>query len=66
MAAIDNGLSPNYAINDPGVIRLGAKSRPFADYIWHKSRRNHGYTNLYKAIQDSCNIYFYTIGTGKN
>lgn len=67
MAAIDNGLSPNYAIQDTGVIRLGgAKSRPFADLIWHKSRTNHGYTDLYKAIQESCNIYFYTIGSGKN
>ncbi len=64
MAALDNGLDPNYAINDTGVIKLGG--RPFADYIWHKSRTNHGYTNLYKAIQESCNIYFYTIGSGKN
>lgn len=67
MSAIDNGLSPNYAIQDTGVIRLGGpKSRPFADLIWHKSRSNHGYTDLYKAIQESCNIYFYTIGSGKN
>ena len=67
MAAIDNGLSPNYAIQDTGVIRLGGpKSRPFADLIWHKSRSNHGYTDLYKALQESCNIYFYTIGSGKN
>ena len=67
MAAIDQGLSPHYAIQDTGVIRLGGpKSRPFADLIWHKSRSNHGYTDLYKAIQESCNIYFYTIGTGKN
>ena len=67
MAAIDNGLSPNYTIKDTGVIRLGGpSSRPFADLIWHKSRGNHGYTDLYKAIQESCNIYFYTIGSGKN
>lgn len=64
MAALDNGLSPNYAINDPGVIRLG--TRNFADYVWHKSKSNHGYTDLYKAIQESCNIYFYTIASGKN
>lgn len=64
MAAIDNGLDPHYAIQDTGVIQLGG--RPFADYIWHKSRGNHGYTDLYKAIQESCNIYFYTIGSGKN
>ena len=67
MAAIDNGLSSSYAIQDTGVIRLGGpSSRPFADLIWHKSRSNHGYTDLYKAIQESCNIYFYTIGSGKN
>lgn len=64
MAAIDNGMNPNYTINDPGVIMLG--NRPFADYVWHKSRSNHGATNLYKAIQESCNIYFYTIGSGEN
>ncbi|MGL6107617.1 penicillin-binding transpeptidase domain-containing protein [Romboutsia sp.] len=64
MAAIDNGLSPNYAINDSGVIYLGQK--PFADLIWHKSRSTHGYTDLYRAIQESCNIYFATIASGKN
>ncbi|MPM24940.1 hypothetical protein SDC9_71429 [bioreactor metagenome] len=66
MAALDNGLDPNYAINDTGVIYLSKGGRPFADYIWHKSRRNHGYTDLYKAIQESCNIYFATIGSGKS
>ena len=64
MAALDNGLSPTYGINDTGVIYMG--KRPFADYVWHHGRGNHGYTNLYKALQESCNIYFYTIGTGKN
>ncbi|MGL5750829.1 MAG: penicillin-binding transpeptidase domain-containing protein [Paraclostridium sp.] len=66
MAALDNGLSPNYAINDPGVVRFTPNGRPFADYTWHKSKRGHGYTNLYKALQESCNVYFYTISTGKN
>ncbi|WGX76713.1 penicillin-binding transpeptidase domain-containing protein [Paraclostridium bifermentans] len=64
MAALEGGLDPTYAINDPGVIKLG--NRPFADYVWHHGRGNHGYTNLYKAIQESCNIYFYTVGTGYN
>ena len=66
MAAVDNGLSPNYAINDPGVIYLSKGGRPFADLIWHKSRSTHGYTDLYKAIQESCNIYFATIASGRN
>ena len=64
MAAIDNGLSPNYTIDDTGYTKYG--DRIFADYIWHSYRGNHGYTNLYKAIQESCNMYFFTIGTGIN
>lgn len=68
MVGLEGGLSPHYPINDPGVIYLGkgASGRPFADYVWHHGRGNHGYTDLYKAIQESCNIYFYTVGTGYN
>ncbi|MFR1318497.1 MAG: penicillin-binding transpeptidase domain-containing protein, partial [Peptostreptococcus anaerobius] len=64
MAALESGLNPEYTINDPGVIRMG--NRNFADYIWHKSRKGHGIENLYKAIQESCNVYFYIIGSDKN
>lgn len=64
MAALESGLDPNYTINDPGVIKFGAKT--FGDYVWNHGRGNHGRTNLYKAIQESCNIYFFTLGTGKN
>ena len=64
MAALEHGLSPEYSINDPGVIWMGKKS--YGDAVWNKSRGNHGITNLYKALQESCNIYFYTIGTGEN
>lgn len=64
MAALESGLDPNYAINDPGVIRLG--NRNFADYVWHNGGKNHGYENLYKAIQESCNVYFYIIGSNRN
>ena len=64
MAALESGLNPEYSINDPGVIWMGKKS--YGDAVWNKSKSNHGVTNLYKAIQESCNIYFYTIGTGEN
>lgn len=64
MAALDSGMSPNYTINDPGVINLGGRN--FADYIWHHGRKNHGVENLYKAIQESCNVYFYCIGSDRN
>ena len=64
MAALESGLDPNYTINDPGVIRLG--NRNFADYVWHHGGKNHGVVNLYKAIQESCNIYFYVLGSNRN
>lgn len=64
MAALEHGLNPEYSINDPGVIWMGKKS--YGDAVWNKNRSNHGVTNLYKALQESCNIYFYTIGTGEN
>ncbi len=64
MAALESGLSPNYTINDPGYIKMG--NRVFADYVWHKGKKNHGSVDLYKAIQESCNIYFYVIGSDKN
>lgn len=68
MAALEHGLSPNYTISDPGVIWLGKGSskKSYGDAVWNSGRGNHGATNLYKAIQESCNIYFFTIGTGQN
>lgn len=64
MAALESGLSPYYTINDPGVIRFGGRN--FADYVWHKGGHNHGVTNMYKAIQESCNVYFYVVGSSFN
>lgn len=68
MAALENGLNPEYSISDPGVIWLGSGSskKSYGDAVWNKSRSKHGVTNLYKALQESCNIYFFTIGTGEN
>ncbi|MDR0879532.1 MAG: penicillin-binding protein [Clostridioides sp.] len=65
MSGLENGLNPNYTIQDPGVIRA-AGGQTFGDYSWNHGGGNHGATNLYKAIQESCNIYFATIATGKN
>lgn len=64
MAALESGLDPGYTINDPGVIKFGGRN--FADYVWHHGGKNHGIENLYKAIQESCNIYFYVIGSDRN
>lgn len=64
MAALENGLNPYYTIADTGVIKL--EGQTFGDAVWNKNRSNHGAVNLYKAIQESCNIYFGIIGTGTN
>ncbi|MEJ8553150.1 penicillin-binding transpeptidase domain-containing protein [Tepidibacter sp. Z1-5] len=62
LAAIDNGLDPNYEIYDKGHIMLGNKS--FGCWIWNESRGSHGATNLYKAIEQSCNYYMYSVSVG--
>ncbi len=62
LAAIDNGLDPNYEIYDKGSIMLGNKS--FGCWIWNESRGSHGATNLYKALEQSCNYYFYCVSVG--
>lgn len=64
MAALENGLDPNYTINDTGVIKMNGQT--FADAVWNKSKQNHGTVNLYKAIQESCNVYFGIVGTGED
>lgn len=64
LAALENGLSPNKKIRDMGSIEIG--NDPFRCLLWTQSRRTHGYENLYEALRDSCNYYFYTLALGKN
>ncbi|TCU71653.1 penicillin-binding protein 2 [Tissierella praeacuta] len=64
LAALDKGLSPTKAIRDMGYVELG-NYRP-ACWIWNQSRGTHGYENLYEAIRDSCNYYFYSLAFGRN
>ncbi|KXZ40163.1 penicillin-binding protein 2 [Alkalithermobacter thermoalcaliphilus JW-YL-7 = DSM 7308] len=62
LAAVENGLSPNYTIYDKGYIMLG--NRSFGCWIWNDRKGSHGHTDLFKAIQESCNYYFYSVSTG--
>lgn len=64
LAALEKGLSPTYKIRDMGKVDIGSKS--FGCWIWNQSRGTHGYEDLYDAIMDSCNYYFYTLALGKN
>ncbi len=64
LAALEKGLSPTYRIRDMGKVDIGSKA--FGCWIWNQSRGTHGYENLYEALRDSCNYYFYTLALGKN
>ncbi|WP_353096644.1 penicillin-binding transpeptidase domain-containing protein [Tissierella praeacuta] len=64
LAALDKGLSPTKKIRDMGYVELG-NYRPGC-WIWNQSRGTHGYENMYEAIRDSCNYYFYSLAFGRN
>lgn len=64
LAALEKGLSPTLKIRDMGKVDIGSKS--FGCWIWNQSRGTHGYENLYDALRDSCNYYFYTLALGRN
>lgn len=64
LAALENGLSPETKIRDMGKVDIGPKS--FNCLVWTLYGRTHGYENLYEAIRDSCNYYFYTLALGYN
>ena len=64
LAALDKGLSPEKKILDMGYVDVGNKR--FNDLLWTTNRRTHGYENVYEALRDSCNYYFYSLALGKN
>jgi len=65
LAALEEKIiSPNKFINDEkGQIEIPHKYDPEIVYVF-KDWAIHGWTDLRKAIAESCNVYFYTIGGG--
>ena len=59
LAAIDEGLDPAYRILDRGFIQVGEHT--FGNWLWNQSRATMGNQNLYEAIAQSNNYYFYSI-----
>ncbi|TAL04730.1 MAG: penicillin-binding protein 2 [Porticoccaceae bacterium] len=60
LAALDSGVATStFRIYDPGVFRLDNSTHEYRD--WKKG--GHGTVALYDAIVQSCDIYFYTVGT---
>ncbi|WP_054869904.1 penicillin-binding transpeptidase domain-containing protein [Caloranaerobacter sp. TR13] len=64
LAALEAGIDPKTKIIDMGYLKLGNKT--FGCWLWNDRRLTHGPENLYEAIRDSCNYYFYTVTLGKN
>lgn len=63
-AALEEELiSPYKAINCQGQITVPHRYDPGIIYTY-KDWRIHGVTDMRKAIAESCNVYFYTIGGG--
>jgi len=56
-------ISPQKKINCQGVIEIPHQYVPEIIYKFH-DWKTHGWTDMRKAIGESCNIYFYTIGGG--
>lgn len=64
LAGLDKGFSPTKTIRDMGKVDIG--NQPFGCWIWNQSRATHGHENVYDALRDSCNYYFYSLALGEN
>lgn len=64
LAALEKGLDPLSVNYCHGFMDIG--NRRFSCLIWTETGSTHGEENLYGAIRDSCNYYFYTLALGKN
>lgn len=64
LAALEKGIKPETKIRDVGYVEIG--NQRFGCWIWNSSRGTHGWENLYEAIRDSCNYYFYSVTLGEN
>jgi penicillin-binding protein 2 len=59
-AALETGtIKPNFTIFCPGYVTIYGHT--FHDWIWAK-HRGHGSVDLHRAIVQSCDVYFYTLG----
>ncbi|NLJ77739.1 MAG: penicillin-binding protein, partial [Tissierellia bacterium] len=64
LAGLENGMNPHRTIRDMGQVFIG--SHPKGCWLWNSSRRTHGAVDVYNALRDSCNYYFYSLALGRN
>lgn len=64
LAALEKGVDPLTEIFCPGTIKVG--ERNFNCWTYTLYGYGHGWQNMYEAIQNSCNIYFFVTMLGEN
>jgi penicillin-binding protein 2 len=57
-------LDPYRKLYDGGYVQVG--NRKYGCLIWHAYGGSHGSVDLAKALEVSCNYYFYDIATGRD
>lgn len=64
LAALEKGINPNAKVYCAGVMQVG--QRKFGCWIYNMRGGSHGYQDIYQAIRNSCNFYFFTSMLGEN
>jgi penicillin-binding protein 2 len=59
-AALETGtIKPDYTLHCSGAVNI--YGHLYHDWVWEK-HRGHGSVDLHRAIVESCDVYFYTLG----
>ncbi|WP_053943138.1 penicillin-binding transpeptidase domain-containing protein [Kallipyga gabonensis] len=61
ISSVEHGLNPRATVNCTGYMDIG--DQRFRCWIYHQGG-SHGPMNLYSALRESCNYYFYVLGLG--
>lgn len=64
LAALEKGVNPSTNVHCSGVMTVGL--RKFGCWIYNMFHGKHGNQNMYQAIKNSCNYYFYVSMLGEN
>ncbi len=59
-AALETGtIAPSFTVSCPGLVTIYGHT--YHDWVWAK-HKGHGSMDLHRAIVNSCDVYFYTLG----
>lgn len=54
-------ITPDFKISDPGYFKLPGVDHIYHDWIWNVRHSGHGTVNVVKAIEQSCDTFFFTL-----